>query len=100
MRNKNALSGSGRCVSALSSQDVRNLLAAAERAELRGFEMSAQTTAAQMKVLAEHGMKTSMASPKLIEKMQEIGEVMIEDWRKTASPEAQEVLDRDRKSVV
>src|SRR3546814_1307313 len=43
MLNKNAVIVSERYFSALSPEDQRNLLAAAERAELRGFEMSAQT---------------------------------------------------------
>jgi len=94
MLSKNAVIVSERYFSALSPADQANMLAAAARAELRGFEMSAETTAAQMKILEQNGMVTAMAPPPVIEEMQKIGLVMIDDWRKTASPEAAAVLDR------
>ena len=70
------------------------ILKAAEKAELRGWEMSAQTTAAQMKTLEENGMATASAPPAVIEKMKTIGLKMMETWRKDASPEASAILDR------
>ncbi|MEQ8589414.1 MAG: TRAP transporter substrate-binding protein [Thalassobaculaceae bacterium] len=79
---------------ALSPEDQAGLLAAAEAAELRGWEMSAATTAAQIKTLQENGMTTATAPAPVIEKMKEIGGAMMETWRKDASPEAQAVLDR------
>ncbi|MEQ8862194.1 MAG: TRAP transporter substrate-binding protein [Thalassobaculum sp.] len=91
---KNAVIVSERYFSALSDADKAGILAAAAKAELRGWEMSAQTTSDQMKILAKNGMTTSNAPPQVIDAMKKIGAVMMDDWRKTASPEAAAVLDR------
>ncbi len=90
---KNAVIVSERYFSALSDKDKAGILAAAANAELRGWEMSAQTTADQMKVLAKNGMTTGTAPAQVIDAMKKIGVAMMDDWRKTASPEAAAVLD-------
>ncbi|MEQ9121912.1 MAG: TRAP transporter substrate-binding protein DctP, partial [Alphaproteobacteria bacterium] len=59
---KNAVVVGLRYWDALSPDDKAAILAAAEKAELRGWEMSAMTTAEQMKILAENGMTTAKAS--------------------------------------
>lgn len=79
---------------ALSPADQAAILTAARHAELRGWEMSAATTAEQMKVLADHGMTVAKAPADVIDRMQEIGAEMMKTWRETASPEAIAVLDR------
>lgn len=91
---KNAVVVSEQYFSALPVEEQMAILKAAEVAELRGWEMSAQTTAAQMKTLEENGMTTASAPPAVIEKMKEIGLKMMETWRKDASPEAAAILDR------
>lgn len=91
---KNAVVVSEQYFSALPVEEQMAILKAAEKAELRGWEMSAQTTAAQMKTLEENGMKTASAPPAVIEKMKTIGLKMMETWRKDASPEAAAILDR------
>jgi TRAP-type C4-dicarboxylate transport system substrate-binding protein len=91
---KNAVVVSKAYFDALSAEDKAGLLAAAEAAELRGWEMSASTTAAQIKTLSDNGMETATAPAPVIEKMKEIGREMMKTWRKDASPEAQAILDR------
>ncbi len=91
---KNAVVVSEAMFSALSPETQAAVLAAAEAAELRAWELSADTTEAQIKTLADNGMATADAPAEVIEKMVEIGGAMMEDWRKDASPEAVEVLDR------
>ena len=91
---KNAVIVSERYFSALSDADKAGILAAAANAELRGWEMSAQTTADQMMILAKNGMTTGTAPAQVIDAMKKIGVAMMDDWRKTASPEAAAVLDR------
>ena len=91
---KNAVVVSKSYFEALPAEDQAAMLAAADAAELRAWEMSAETTAAQMKILAENGMTTAKAPPELIERMKEIGAVMMKTWREDASPEAIAVLDR------
>ncbi|WP_420566046.1 TRAP transporter substrate-binding protein [Thalassobaculum sp.] len=91
---KNAVVVNESFFSALPVEEQMAILKAAEKAELRGWEMSAQTTAAQMKTLEENGMATASAPPAVIEKMKTIGLKMMETWRKDASPEASAILDR------
>lgn len=70
------------------------VLQAAKAAEIRGWEMSADTTKEQIKTLREHGMTTANAPDSVIADMKKIGKAMMEDWKTTASPEAIAVLDR------
>ena len=91
---KNAVVVNESFFSALPAEEQMAILKAAEAAELRGWEMSAETTAQQIKTLEENGMKTADAPPAVIAKMKEIGLKMMETWRKDASPEASAVLDR------
>ena len=75
--------------------DVRDaVLQAAARAEIRGWEMSAATTKAQIKILQENGMVTANAPPAVIGDMKEIGGAMLVDWRTRASDDAVAALDR------
>jgi TRAP-type C4-dicarboxylate transport system substrate-binding protein len=91
---KNAVVVGEKFFSALSAKDQSNMLAAAARAELRGWEMSAATTVAQMAILKKNGMNVVNAPESVITKMKEIGKEMMAGWRKDASPEAIAVLDR------
>lgn len=91
---KNAVVVSEAMFQSLSAATQAAVLAAAERAELRAWEMSAATTGEQIAMLAQNGMATDIAPPDVIQKMIEIGGVMMDDWRKQASPAAIEVLDR------
>ncbi len=67
---------------------------AARRAELRGWELSAATTRAQIKTLSGNGMTTANAPSAVIDDMKKIGGAMMTEWKKGASPEAVQVLDR------
>jgi TRAP-type C4-dicarboxylate transport system substrate-binding protein len=74
--------------------DTREVvLKAAERAELRGWEMSAATTKAQIKILEKNGMTAANAPGAVIGDMKKIGVAMMGDWKKKASPEAVAILD-------
>jgi len=76
-------------------RDTRDaVLAAAEEAELRAWEMSAATTQEQIGILEENGMMTTDAPQSVIERMIEIGDTMTTTWREEASPEAEAILDR------
>jgi TRAP-type C4-dicarboxylate transport system substrate-binding protein len=78
-------------------QDV--MLAAAERAEKRAWTMSDESNKAQLKILAEKGMKVSEVPAPLLAQMKKMGATMLEDWRKTASPEANAALDNYLKAA-
>ena len=70
------------------------MLQAAERAEMRGWEMSVATTRAQIKILEDNGMVAANAPAAVIQDMKAIGKTMVEDWRTRASDDAVVVLDR------
>ena len=53
---KNAVVVSKKAFNALSKDDQSNMLAAAKSAELRGWEMSAETTKKQIDILKKNGM--------------------------------------------
>ena len=91
---KNAVVVSQAMFDALSPETQTAMLDAASAAELRAWEMSAATTEAQIKTLTENGMTSADAPGEVIEKMVDIGGAMMVEWRKTASPEANAVLDR------
>ena len=91
---KNAVVVGERFFSALSEEEQAVVLSAAETAELRAWELSAATTAEQIKTLEENGMTASDAPDEIVSKMKEIGLEMIKIWRETASDEAEAVLDR------
>ncbi len=91
---KNAVVVSERAWQSLDRDTQDAVLAAARRAELRAWEMSAATTEEQIAILAENGMDTATAPAAVLDRMVEIGLTMMDDWRETASPEAIEVLDR------
>lgn len=91
---KNAVIVSEKYFAALSPEDQAGMLAAAAKAELRAWEMSAETTAAQIKVLTDNGMSAGKAPEEVTAKMKTIGLEMMKGWRESASPEANAVLDR------
>ncbi len=91
---KNAVVVNEAMFQALAPETRDAVLEAASMAELRAFEMSAETTAAQMKVLQDNGMNVAVAPPAVVERMIEIGVEMMKGWRTEASPEANAVLDR------
>ena len=68
------------------------VLAAAETAETRGWEMSAAEADAQTAVLAENGMTIVEPSAELTAGLQEIGAQMLENWKANASDAALSIL--------
>ena len=90
---KNAVIVNERYFSALPEEEQAAILAAAETAEKRAWEMSAEATKAQLEVLEENGMTVEKAPADVIERMEEIGQQMMAEWRTEASPEAVAALD-------
>ena len=68
------------------------VLAAAEAAEARGWEMSAAEADAQTAVLADNGMIIVEASAELTAGLQEIGAQMLANWQANASEAALSIL--------
>ncbi|SCZ71096.1 TRAP-type C4-dicarboxylate transport system, substrate-binding protein [Epibacterium ulvae] len=68
------------------------VLAAAEAAEARGWEMSAAEAAQKTKELAENGITVYEPSAELVDGLQAIGGKMLEGWDSKASDEARAIL--------
>jgi len=68
------------------------VLAAAEAAEARGWEMSAAEAAQKTKELAENGITVYEPSAELVSGLQAIGGKMLEGWDSKASDEARAIL--------
>ena len=73
-----------------SVQDA--LMAAAAAAEKRGWEMSRQETAAKVAILKENGMNVVTPSPELMQGLQEIGSMMLDEWKSAAGADGEAIL--------
>lgn len=80
----------------LDAKTKKAVLAAAAKAQSRGWQMSKDETAKQMKVLAEHGMKVEKPGKKLEAGLQEIGKTMAEEWAEKAGPVGKKILEQYR----
>lgn len=94
LNTKNAIVVNKKAFQRLSEEEQKVLLEAGERASKRGWELSEQSFNEQLEVLKSNGMQVVNADPVIIEKLEEIGKTLTEQWRKEASPEAVLVLDQ------
>jgi len=94
LHNKNVVIVNERALRQLPA-DVRQIvLAAGERATARGYAMSKAASAATIQTLRDAGMVVSEEAPASVQAaLAQVGETMMADWRKTATPEQQQVLD-------
>ncbi|MFW6028479.1 MAG: TRAP transporter substrate-binding protein [bacterium] len=99
MHNKNAIIVNEQAFQALDEKTQDIVLAAGEAATERGWELSKQASEAREQMLRDHGIETTQAPADVMEKMAEIGEVLVADWRERAGEESAQALDeyRERK---
>lgn len=89
---KNIVVVNERAFRRLPSDVQAAVLAAADTAEARGWEMSKAETDAQTAVLADNGMVIYEPSAELQAGLQAIGAQMLESWRDSASDPARAIL--------
>lgn len=77
----------------LDPKSKQALIDAGNRALERGHKMTEEASSSKLKILQQHGMITGMITPAVATEVQRVGKIMLEDWRKEASPEANKVLD-------
>lgn len=77
-----------------SQQDA--VLAAAEEAEKRGWEMSNAETREKTRILADNGIEVVEPSDELMDALREIGRTMTGEWLEDAGDEGQAVIDAYR----
>lgn len=93
MHNKNAIIVNGAAFDALDEQLQEIVLEAGARASERGWQMSEEAGERQAATLEENGITLADAPDDVMERMQEIGESMVNDWREGVDEEHIEVLE-------
>ena len=68
------------------------VLAAAEAAEARGWRMSAEEAAEQIRVLAENGMEVLPATETFADQLETVGATLTEEWLESAGPDGQAII--------
>lgn len=93
---KNMVFVNTQALNALPEDQRTAILAAAEAAEARGWEMSRAETDTQIAALGTAGMVVMQPSEALSARLAEIGATMTEEWLAGAGAEGQAVLDAFR----
>lgn len=93
MHNKNAIIVNERALQALDPKTRDVVIAAGEAATKRGWELSKEAGKAREQTLQSNGMKIAPAPNDVMAKMADIGETMVDEWRKNAGEEKAKVLD-------
>ncbi|VFR29460.1 TRAP transporter solute receptor, unknown substrate 5 [plant metagenome] len=93
LHNKNMVIVNDRAFKRLDDDLQKIVLAAGERASRRGFDMSRKAGDETIATLRANGMEVSEAPDSIQKQLGEVGETMMAEWRKTANPEQQKVLD-------
>ena len=89
---KNVVVVNQRAFDALDATVQSALIAAAERAQERGWHMSREETAAMTATLAENGITVTTPSAELSGALREIGNEMIETWIDGAGDEGRRLI--------
>ena len=91
---KNVLIVNARAFSRLSPDTQKAVLAAADRAEKRGWELARSETSKLIDTLAKNGMDVEQTPPALETSLEKIGATMAQEWVKRAGPDGQAILDK------
>ena len=79
-------------------KDVQEaLMAAAKKAQERGWEASKKETAAKTKILKDNGVEIVAPSPELTKGLQDIGVKMTAEWIEKAGPDGKAIADAMKK---
>ena len=90
---KNIVVVNQRMFDGLDADTQSAVLAAAEAAEARGWEMSAAEAESMTAALAENGITVYEPSAELVEGLQAIGATMLDNWKAAASDSALAILE-------
>lgn len=93
MNNKNMVIVNKAAFEALDSDTQKAVLAAAAKAEARGWVMSNAVQEGLTRNLAANGMTVERPNPDLLAELKEIGETMVGEWKAKAGDAGQAFLD-------
>ncbi len=90
---KNAVIVNKKSFDALDKASQDALLKAGKDAETRGWKVSAEKNDFYAKALAEKGMKIVKPTPKLMQDMKQVGDIMLADWLKAGGADGKAIVD-------
>ena len=91
---KNVTMVNARAFDKLSPASQKAVLAAAERAEKKGWDLARQQTSELTQKLAKNGMIVAKTPPKIEAELAKVGAVMADEWVKKAGPAGKVVIDQ------
>jgi len=94
---KNVMMMNARAFAKLSPDAQKAVMAAAERAEKRGWELARSKTGELVETLKKNGMIVGPTPPAIDAELAKIGAVMAEEWLKKAGAEGQAILDQAKR---
>jgi TRAP-type C4-dicarboxylate transport system substrate-binding protein len=95
---KNAVIVNRRAFEALDKPTQDALLKAAAEAEARGWKLSQEKNDWYKQQLTDKGMTIHKPSAKLKGDLQQVGDIMLADWQKTAGADGQAIVAAYRKA--
>lgn len=94
---KNVTMVNARAFDRLPPASQKAVLAAAERAEKKGWDLARKQTSELTQQLAKNGMIVAPTPPAIEAELAKVGAVMAEDWVKKAGPAGRAVIDQARR---
>ncbi|GLR63554.1 TRAP transporter substrate-binding protein [Marinospirillum insulare] len=89
---KNMVIINAKAFNRLSDEAKEAVMAAAERAEKRGWEASKKETEAKIAIMRDNGIKISEPSKALMTRLQAVGESMTAEWLERAGKDGEKLL--------
>jgi len=96
---KNAVMVSRRALDALPADLQQALRAAAERAEARGYELSAESQTASERTLGQRGMQVIPPTPEFMEGLRRVSAQMTDEWVQRAGEDGRALVDSYRRAA-
>jgi TRAP-type C4-dicarboxylate transport system substrate-binding protein len=94
---KNVVIVNARAFSRLPQASQKAVLAAAERAEKKGWETARNNTAELTQTLAKNGMVVAPTPPAIEAELAKIGDVMADEWLKKAGADGKAILEQAKR---
>ncbi len=99
MHNKNAIIVNERALRGLPEEVRQIVIEEGEAATARGWEMAKEASKEREDILKEHGMELNEAPKDVLDRIDEIGKEMVQDWMTRASDEEKAVYEAYQASL-
>jgi TRAP-type C4-dicarboxylate transport system substrate-binding protein len=99
MHNKNAIIVNERAIRALDPELQKIVVDAGAAATERGWKMAKEASNEREQVLRDHGVTVAQAPQDVLDRIDQIGKEMVQDWLKEATPEEKAVYEQYQASL-